>query len=193
MVSERPRLPRPLGRRSAGVALLWVWGVAVSSLGCQRGCLTQAVEDQRREIREKRIDFGGTDCPGGLLRCRDGRLERSLTSHLPASCDRGEACTCPYAAAGECERGCLVEDMPTALDEGAESALCVSLGPRSLPVLAPAPDGVCDSDDVRCVNGALVRCVPSPRTVAQCLRGCSGRGTLDSDVDDQALTALCRP
>jgi len=171
--------------RIVGVAL-----ACAALLGCERGCLSRAITEKRREVEPPALDLTGTDCPADVYRCRAGQVERALGGHVPAVCERGEACRCPFEPERVCERGCVVEDTELLLDDGG-AALCVSGGARAVPVVAPA--GPCDSDDVICVNGGIVRCSPTPRVVARCLRGCSGHGALDPDAPPQALDALCNP
>ena len=187
MPYRSPRPGRLQGRRSAGFVLLCLLVPFVSA--CERGCLTKAIEEKKQAV-ESPLDLTGTDCPVGLYRCSGGHLERSVGGHIPAKCERGESCRCPFVPEGECERGCLVEDTELLMDDGG-AALCVTPGSRSVPVLAPAEP--CDTDDVVCVNGAIVRCSPTPRTVARCLRGCSGQGSLDPETQGSALDVLCQP
>ncbi|MBL0193650.1 MAG: hypothetical protein IPQ09_05365 [Myxococcales bacterium] len=176
--------------------------------GCERGCLARALTDRAGEPQAQGVDLGGTDCPAGVVRCRAGELERAVGGHLPAVCRRPEGCACPTERAGECSAlgmapRCLLEDAWVELSMGHEAALCVGTASRAVPVDgvvgvlvpndAPArvPTAACDSDDARCVDGALVRCHPAPRVVARCLRGCAGPGGVDPDTSDEALQALC--
>lgn len=165
--------------------------MAMACLGCRRGCASELLEGPKKAT-EAPLELSGTDCPAGLVRCREGRVERSLGGHVPVRCERGESCTCPFVTELECPGGCLLEGEEVFLGD-AGGALCRTSGARSVPVVSPAPEGVCDSDDARCVGGALVVCAPSPRTVARCLRGCAGPGVVGPDVPVAELEALCAP
>ena len=186
---RRPRFSRSLARRIAGVVVVAI--VFAGNLGCERGCLTRAVTEKKK-VLEAPVDLTGSDCPADLYRCRAGRIERSLVGHVPMRCERVEGCACPFVAEGMCGGECLLEDTALALEDGGAS-LCATPGARAVPVLSPPPENACDSDDARCLNGAVVRCAPTPRTVARCLRGCAGPGTLEAEATDRDLDVLCRP
>lgn len=124
------------------------------------------------------------DCPDGLARCTDGRLERSkLAATLPGA-------PCPWAPAGECAGGC-VEGV--VLPEEHAAQLCRPDAGAWRALRSPAAAGDCGDARFACTGGRVVDCsAPStPALVGTCAHGCAMDALDDELSDGDALVVMC--
>lgn len=147
------------------------------------------------------------DCPDGLARCVDGRVQASRLFSYPAHCSGPpEQCSCPWDNLGSCKRGCVVEgaDVVVARDH-AWAQLCspTAADVFSRPPIAPPelPISLCSEATYRCTGDVVVACemdgaTMKPRPLAACLRGCAEDGSAIDDDEgisrDAAIALLCR-
>jgi hypothetical protein len=200
----------------AALRALCLTSLALGASACERGCLSAWVGapapgpggDGRRGSPAEHdagpaFDLLGTDCSDGLARCLGGRVEASVSAHLPHPCVPREgraACECPWREVGACESGCVVEGLVViAPAASARAQLCTSANPVLRPPLpselSVAP--ICADASASCADG-LVRWCPAAgqpsRVVAACLHGCAGGVALDPDdlIHAEASALLCR-
>jgi hypothetical protein len=137
------------------------------------------------------------DCPDGLARCSDGRVEVTRLATIPQPC-RGpqSACGCPWAYVAECDRGCVADGLEVVMDRArAPVQLCADGADgadRAHAVIAAAEEGErgeragvglveCDEGELyRCVGDGVVDCARRA-VVARCLRGCSAESASVED------------
>jgi hypothetical protein len=109
-----------------------------------------------------------------------------------------EQCTCPWERVGECDRGCVVDELEVVVDRGvALRQLCApdpDAGPAAR-LLLPPPASRCDEDELyRCASGAVVSCAEHA-VVGVCVKGCATEGgSLGDDVPlsrEAAFAVLC--
>jgi hypothetical protein len=143
--------------------------------------------------------MNSVDCPDGLARCNDGVVEVSRLTMIPQPC-RGspEQCACPWERVGECDQGCVVDDLEVVVErDRASKQLCAPEADagaiaRSLPVTSPSR---CDEEELyRCSGGAVVACAEHA-VVGVCVRGCAAEGaSLGGDLAvsrEAAFAILC--
>lgn len=177
-------------RPRAGLVLA---ALLLATTSCERGCLSTWLADKGVGAPKENL-LARTDCPPGLARCLDGKVQLS----------QGEAvcptCACPWRTAVTCAAGCAAEGVVVVRDADRARGLCKS-GPgesffRSPPADAPAVR--CDGHGERFVcRGGVVGACPGTEgvPVANCAYGCVSEGeTLDDPaVDLGAATAmLCK-
>jgi len=182
-----------------GFRLLWAF-MLLGLTGCSRGCASRWLTDHGAGDRGKAaaapFALGGTDCPGGLMRCEGGEIEESVTAHIPAECKAGEgACACPWRRVDECANGCVADgvvvDLPSQLGK---TQLCRGPANAFTPAAGIA-EHVCETIGYECVPGALiVKCEgvrAAARVVAKCVGRCVSVSTpLDDGIDPNAAAAL---
>lgn len=209
----------------AGVRVrAFVMVLSLSFTACgERGCLSAWLDDpQSRGTRGTRgapatggggdggagsIDLAGTDCPDGLARCSEGRVEVSVAGHVPHPCakprERGGGCECPWVAAGTCASGCVKDGLEVvATAEVARVQLCQAspAEPVLRPVLATESTAVsiCADDGVTCADGLVRTCAvrgQPVRLVAGCANGCASGIAIepgDLTTGDGPAAILCR-
>jgi hypothetical protein len=163
---------------------------------CERGCLMKAARDHgvTPSTSAPTPIARGQDCAPDLVRCQHGSLMRSLGGFVPESCAGSvEQCSCPWTPAGQCQQGCIVDDLEVTLAADAgPTQLCV--GASAAIVGGAMPDGVaCDEDrEIVCQKSAVVRCERPLRLLATCTHSCA-LSELPAETDDRAAIALaCR-
>src|SRR5262245_1797921 len=114
----------------------WLMIPMIALLGCERGCLSKrlaATEDVGLPMQQ-------IDCPDGLARCVDGRLERSRLATTSG------AEPCPWTPLGECEgEGECVEGVM--LSEEHARQLCRTADSGA--IFRTSPAGADDCHDTR--------------------------------------------
>ena len=150
--------------------------------GCQRGCARSWLEEHGvGEQGPSRVGMGppmAIDCPDGLARCSGGIVEVSRLMTIPQPCKgTPEQCSCQWDRGGECEQGCVADDVEVVVDRPLTAQLCaptVDAGPLTRPGSQVAE---CDEDTLfRCTGGAVVSCLDHA-VVAFCQHGCFQEGT----------------
>lgn len=124
----------------------------------------------------------GIDCPDGLARCVEGRVEASRLAVIPQPCRGPENhCQCPWDEVAVCDRGCTADGVELVIDkEAAARQLCQPAGgdasfvrPASAGRRAPQP---CDEGQLyRCFEGDIIDCVAT-QVAGSCIRGCFTEG-----------------
>lgn len=154
----------------------------VATVACERGCLARRLADVEDAAALPGVALDSVDCPDGLARCVDGRLERSKLATVdprkPGGCPWEEIATCscvervtvPEARARQL---CRSVDGGVALDPARPAARCPGEGPRWA-----------------CVDSRVVDCERNA-AVATCLRGCALDELEDEVSDDDAEVILC--
>ena len=141
------------------------------------------------------------DCPDGLARCTEGRIEVSRLAVIPEPCRAPEnQCQCPWDEVATCERGCVAEGRELIVErEAAARQLCepVAAGAFVRPAAPGRPAAQpCDEGQLyRCVGGDVVDCTTT-EIAGSCLRGCfSEEATLDDAwrpvTREAAFAILC--
>lgn len=182
--------PRSL-RSTAG----WLRGLFFFVVtGCDGRCSRDIADAAKQRGAFEGIPLNAIDCPDGLARCRDGRVEVSRLAAIRRPC-AGPAvqCACPWEQIATCSTSCVVENVEVVMEPPlASTQLC-----------APSPDaapwtsfeegaGGCGS----CREGQLFRCaqaeVRACRGAAQsaaCLRGCAVEGAAIDEGEPAAFEA----
>ena len=117
--------------------------------GCERGCARSWLEQHGATDPAGAPPAAGMvnaiDCSDGLARCVGGVVEVSRLATIPRPC-RGAAgaCECPWERAGDCDRGCVVEESTFVVDRSrATRQLCRPRpGRRAEGPCGPAARGV---------------------------------------------------
>ena len=190
--------------------------LALALAGCERGCLARWIAGESASggaspttRQDHAIDLSGTDCSDGLLRCHQGHVEASRTSHVSARCGEGQSpekkaseCVCPWDLVTACT--CVLEgvEISASPDAGARQ-LCRPEQPVARPVLGSddASVTVCADEGTTCRDG-IVRVCDAPaavsRTVAYCIFGCAPGVSLLETEDgptanlDGVISILCQ-
>jgi hypothetical protein len=119
------------------------------------------------------------DCPDGLARCSGGIVEASRLATIAMPCKGSpESCVCPWDRAGECEQGCVVDDLEVVVDRPLAATQLCAAPPDAGPLTRAGSQAAGCTEDVqwRCTGGAVVSC-QDQAAVAVCLRGCFREGT----------------
>jgi len=121
------------------------------------------------------------DCPPGLSRCVDGRLEKSALGTVSGTA------TCPWVPLGDCPGDC-VEGI--VLPEEHARQLCLVEGGVLLRRSAAGADD-CHDARFECAASQVIDC-DAKQIVATCTQGCA-LPALDEEVaEGEAVTILCR-
>lgn len=123
-----------------------------------------------------------TDCPDGLARCTDGRLEKSKLATV------GPGSVCPWVplggCPGECIEGVLVEE------KNATQLCRMEAGPwRESRSAAGAGD--CHDSKFECTMSRVIDC-DAMQVVAVCTQGCAVDVLDDEVAEGDAVTILCK-
>jgi hypothetical protein len=139
------------------------------------------------------------DCPDGLARCSGGVVEVSRLARITQPCKgTAEQCTCGWERVGECDRGCVVDELVAVVDRTAAfRQLCALEADAAAParLIAAPPASQCEEEDLyRCAGSAIVACADRA-VVALCAKGCATEGgSLGTDVPvsrEAAFAILC--
>lgn len=170
---------------------------------CQRGCASSWLGEHgvgpEGVSPPGAAPLGAIDCPDGLGRCSGGVVEVSRLTSIPQPCKGSpESCACPWDRLGDCEEGCVVDDVDVVIERDvALRQLCAPHGDagavaRVLPEQSPA--GCDEAELYRCVGGSIIAC-KEHAVVASCARGCVRDGaSLDDDTPvrrEAAFAILC--
>ncbi|MGH7294169.1 MAG: hypothetical protein ACRELB_04520 [Polyangiaceae bacterium] len=193
--------PRSTPNLTASSLLTFLFLLSLS--GCERGCARTWLKERGASERGVRAPgaqpVNGVDCPDGLARCTGGVVTASRLAVIEQPCKgTAEQCSCPWERVGECERGCVADELEVVVDRGAAMRqLCAP--PRDAgPVareLAPPPASRCEEGELyRCASGSVVSCADHA-VVAVCAKGCATEGgSLDDDMPvarEAAYAVLC--
>jgi hypothetical protein len=157
--------------------------VAIALLcGCERGCARSWLAGHG--VGEEGQTRGGMgppsaiDCPDGLARCSGGFVEVSRLTTIAQPCKGApETCVCPWDRAGECERGCVADEVELVVDRPlAMVQLCAPTADAGALTRPGSQASECDDGTLyRCTGGAVVSCLEHA-VVAFCQRGCFQEG-----------------
>ncbi len=154
--------------------------------------------------------LGGTDCSDGLSRCADGRIEVSLSSHVPYPCAASEvpgSCACPWQATAACPGACVLDGLEVlAHEDVARVQLCAPLPTkrdagvrRSVPIEEAEPKiAPCADEGISCAKGIVRSCESAgalARVVVVCRFGCAPGIVVEPGdllTNDGAEAILCR-
>jgi hypothetical protein len=175
--------------------------------GCERGCAWGWLREHRAvtgwgegrpgESRSPGpLAMNVVDCPDGLARCSDGRVEVSRLGSIPRPCRGPESvCGCPWAYVAECDRGCVADGLEVVMDPArAPVQLCApdvdaltaarEEGERAAPGLVGCDEGQL----YRCSGDAIVDCTRHT-VVASCVRGCSDESaSVEDGIEGHLVT-----
>lgn len=196
--------PPPVAKPNPTSDLL-IFLFILSLCGCQRGCAREWLGEHgvgqggepTRPVPPGAQAFNAVDCPDGLARCSGGVVETSRLATIGQPCKgTPQQCTCPWEREGECDRGCVADDLVVVVDrERALRQLCApgaDAGPAASLLTSP-PASRCDEDVLyRCAGGAIVSCADHA-VVALCVKGCALDGATlgdDTPVSREAAFAL---
>jgi hypothetical protein len=126
-------------------------------------------------------------------------VEVSRLARIAQPCKgTAEQCSCGWERVGECERGCVLDDLVVVVDRAAALRQLCALEPDAAPparlLAAPPPSG-CDEEDLyRCAGSAIVSCAER-QVVGVCAKGCATEGGslgVDAPVSREvAFAVLC--
>ena len=140
------------------------------------------------------------DCPDGLARCIGGVVEVSRLATIAQPCRAApEACACPWDRVGDCEQGCVGDEVDVVMDRDLALRAAVR-APRPTP--GPSPGGCrcrrpagCDEEELyRCATAQSSR-APSTWSSRRARGAASSEGaSLGSDTAlrrEAAFAILC--
>ncbi|HEY1691171.1 MAG TPA: hypothetical protein VGG39_03365 [Polyangiaceae bacterium] len=189
------------------VSDLLIFLFLLSLSGCERGCARTWLGEHgvgrggepTRPVPPGAQAFNAIDCPDGLARCSGGVVEVSRLATIQQPC-RGtpQECSCPWEREGECDRGCVADDLVVVVDQDAALRQVCAPEADATPVarlLPTPPPSSCDEDVLfRCAGNAIVACADHA-VVAVCAKGCVSDGaSLGDDVSvsrEAAFALLC--
>jgi hypothetical protein len=168
---------------------------------CERGCASRWFTEHGVGPRGVKppaaAPLWAVDCPDGLARCSGGIVEASRLATIAQPCKgSAESCKCPWERVGECDQGCVADEVDVVVERDVALRQLCALPPgagavaRSLSSRSPA---ACDEDELyRCVDGSIVAC-DERAFVAACARGCvrdSASLERDTPVSREAAFAI---
>ena len=171
--------------------------------GCERGCARTWLNEHG--VRGGQVKppaaspLTAVDCPDGLARCSAGVVEVSRLTSIPQPCKgSSEECACPWDRLGECERGCVADELDVVVERGAALRQLCAPSPEAgavARVLASPPPSRCDEEQLyRCAGSSIVSCAEHA-VVGICTRGCTSEGaSLEGDnpvTREAAFAILC--
>lgn len=179
---------------------------ALTLTACERGCARSWLRDQG--VGETPPAGGrasmpvqGIDCPDGLARCVEGRVEASRLAVIPQPCRGPEShCACPWDEVAVCDRGCAADGAEVIVEKAAAARqLCKPapgadfVRPAAAGRRAPQP---CEEEQLyRCVGGDVVGC-DAIEVAGTCIRGCFAEGASIDEASpgvtrEAAFAILC--
>jgi hypothetical protein len=168
---------------------------------CERGCARRWLDEHATgeppSSGKGSLPLNAIDCPDGLARCSGGVIEASRLARIPQPCQgRPEACTCPWDRVGDCDRGCVADDVELVIPrERALPQLCAPDRDAGAFTRGPAgevPRGCDEGQLYRCAAGSVVACHENA-VVATCVRGCFEEGAAideDEPIEREAAFAI---
>lgn len=126
--------------------------------------------------------MGSIDCPDGLARCIDGRLEKSKLATV------GPGSVCPWAPMGDCPGECVEGVL---VEEPHAAQLCRIEAGAWRESRSPAGADACHDARFECAGSQVIDC-DTKQVVAVCTHGC-GVSALDDELSEaDAVNVLCR-
>jgi hypothetical protein len=120
--------------------------MSVTMAGCERGCARGWLRERGMggapaPSVSRSFPVNAMDCPDGLARCVEGRIEVSRLAVIAQPCRGPEsACACPWEPLAWCGRGCVAPGVELIIERDAAAAqLCAPAVAASASRVSPRP------------------------------------------------------